>query len=621
MKIILHILLTIASAFIFAGTVNATTYTATTTGNWSAVGTWDVNGVPDNLGSADVIINDAVVVTANVNFTINNLTIGRGTSGSLRFNGTTSLSLVINGDLLINAGGVFQPVNNTLGGSNTGLSHALVLKGNITNNGTFTPRTGSATSVPKTLNVVNITLSGSTNSTLNTKVTAYAASSNANMFNSLTINKSGAAKVILTSNWVMSAGSSSAPLCNAFLTFINGIIETGSYYFAVLSTTDTLIKGYSSAGYVNGCLGRGMSNSGAGNQYFPVGDATGFELMNVRSTTGGAATGHCVFVRCISGNANMGSSLLVGGIDKVSSVRYYKVSYGTIGAGQTSMSFDRFRPSYNLDDGVSAGNTDLRVAYSLDSMATWTGFNQTIPDTTNLFSPPVSTHPDTLPYPGCPVITLFAGGTAVFITLASAAGTIDNHLPIELSSFSGNANGRSVSLSWETKTEINSDKFFVERKTIELNWESIGSVKAAVLSNSPKQYSYTDKNLQSGKYQYRLKMIDNDGTFEYSKVIETEVAVPGNFELSQNFPNPWNPLTKINYTLPFDSKVILEVYNISGERISQLVNEEQSAGYYSVNFGSSSISLSSGVYIYRIVASGQATGNSFSAIKKMILLK
>ena len=152
-----------------------------------------------------------------------------------------------------------------------------------------------------------------------------------------------------------------------------------------------------------------------------------------------------------------------------------------------------------------------------------------------------------------------------------------------------------------------------------LIWTNVGSIKAAVLSNSPKQYSFLDKNLQSGKYQYRLKMIDNNGTFEYSKLIETEVVQPKNFELCQNYPNPFNPSTKINYSLPFDSKVNLEVYNITGERICELVNEEQSAGYYSVDFGSSR--LSSGVYFYRITAVDKATGNNFSAIKKMILLK
>ena len=135
----------------------------------------------------------------------------------------------------------------------------------------------------------------------------------------------------------------------------------------------------------------------------------------------------------------------------------------------------------------------------------------------------------------------------------------DAPLPVELSSFTSNVNGRNVSLNWETKTEKNSYKFDIEKEASGANWESIGSVKAAVLSNSPKQYSFTDKNLQSGKYQYRLKMIDNDGSFQYSKIVETEVAVPKDFAVSQNYPNPFNPSTKIDYQIPVDAKVVMEI--------------------------------------------------------------
>jgi hypothetical protein len=196
-------------------------------------------------------------------------------------------------------------------------------------------------------------------------------------------------------------------------------------------------------------------------------------------------------------------------------------------------------------------------------------------------------------------------------------------LPVELASFISVPNGRTVQLNWETKTEKNSDKFLIDRKTTATNWITVGSVKAAVLSNSPKFYTFTENNLQSGKYQYRLKMIDNDGSFEYSKVVEAEITTPKIFELSQNYPNPFNPSTKINYNIPFDSKVTLEVYNVTGERIGLLVNEEQSAGYYSVDFNSSLInrSLSSGVYFYRITAINKVMANNFSSIKKMILIK
>jgi hypothetical protein len=193
-------------------------------------------------------------------------------------------------------------------------------------------------------------------------------------------------------------------------------------------------------------------------------------------------------------------------------------------------------------------------------------------------------------------------------------------LPVELSSFASTNQGRTVVLNWSTKTEKNSDRFEVERSLASgSNWTTIASVKAAVLSNSPKNYSYSDTKLQSGKYNYRLKMVDNNGTFEYSKVEVSEVAIPKEFAVSQNYPNPFNPSTKIDYQVPVDAKVVMEVYNIAGQRVFELVNQDQTAGYYTVDFGASK--LSSGVYIYRIIASDKATGNNFSSIKKMMLLK
>jgi uncharacterized protein (TIGR02145 family) len=185
--------------------------------------------------------------------------------------------------------------------------------------------------------------------------------------------------------------------------------------------------------------------------------------------------------------------------------------------------------------------------------------------------------------------------------------------PVELSSFTSNANGRNVNLIWETQTEKNSDKFNIERKTTGTDWGLIGSVKAAVLSNSPKKYSFTDKNLQSGKYQYRLKMIDNDGSFKYSQVVETEVGLPNSFALSQNYPNPFNPNTVILYSLPLASEVKLIVYNSLGQTVKVLENGFKNAGTYSVNFNATE--LSSGTYFYKIEA-GQ-----FSQVKKMMLLK
>ncbi len=157
-------------------------------------------------------------------------------------------------------------------------------------------------------------------------------------------------------------------------------------------------------------------------------------------------------------------------------------------------------------------------------------------------------------------------------------------LPVELNAFSSEVEGRNVRLDWTTATEINSYKFVIERsKTGSGSWSCVGEVRASNYSNAPKYYSYTDKNLKTNTYSYRLKMIDNDGSFEYSKITtEATIATPTHFSLSQNYPNPFNPTTKITYALPADSHVTLELYSISGQKIATLVSENAVAGFYDV---------------------------------------
>ncbi len=88
---------------------------------------------------------------------------------------------------------------------------------------------------------------------------------------------------------------------------------------------------------------------------------------------------------------------------------------------------------------------------------------------------------------------------------------------------------------------------------------------------------------------------------------------PKEFKLEQNFPNPFNPTTTIQYQLPADARVTLKVYDILGSEVTTLVNEEQEAGYKEVKFKGSS--YASGMYIYRL------TSGNFSSIKKMMLVK
>jgi hypothetical protein len=212
-----------------------------------------------------------------------------------------------------------------------------------------------------------------------------------------------------------------------------------------------------------------------------------------------------------------------------------------------------------------------------------------------------------------------SGSEQYYTATSTGNPSTQTALPVELTSFTVNAEKSVVTLTWQTATEVKSYGFDIERKTESEDWRKIGFVKGNGNSNSSKEYSYSDNHLNCDNYKYRLKMVDNNGTFEYSKVIETAIALPKNFELSQNYPNPFNPSTKIDYQVPVDAKVVMEVYNIAGQKVVELVNQQMSAGYYTVDFGTSK--LSSGVYIYRFSANDKVTGNNFSSIKKMMLLK
>jgi hypothetical protein len=198
----------------------------------------------------------------------------------------------------------------------------------------------------------------------------------------------------------------------------------------------------------------------------------------------------------------------------------------------------------------------------------------------------------------------------------------DDPQPVELSSFTSIVSNRDVTLSWSTASEINNSGFDIERRDarreMQDEWNKIGFVQGNGTSTSPNSYSFTDKGLNTGKYNYRLKQIDLNGNFEYFNLSnEVNVGVPSKFELSQNYPNPFNPSTKINYDLPYDGKVSLKLFDISGREVATLVNEFKAAGYYTVTFNGAN--LSSGIYFYRL--NSESDGQNFTQTKRMTLIK
>lgn len=117
-----------------------------------------------------------------------------------------------------------------------------------------------------------------------------------------------------------------------------------------------------------------------------------------------------------------------------------------------------------------------------------------------------------------------------------------------------------------------------------------------------------------GFSDYKLFPRKDDDFSGVSDIEENYSAIPDNYSLSQNYPNPFNPSTKIEYTLPAEGNVTLKIYNMLGQEVKTLINNELvSAGRHSINFNAGN--LASGIYIYRLQV------GDFSSNKKMILLK
>jgi len=191
-------------------------------------------------------------------------------------------------------------------------------------------------------------------------------------------------------------------------------------------------------------------------------------------------------------------------------------------------------------------------------------------------------------------------------------------VPVELISFTAENDNDEVILRWQTATETNNRGFEIERSQMsnvrgQMDWTNISFVEGRGTTTELTEYCYKDKITNPGKYVYRLKQIDFDGTFSYSQEIEIDVTGPKDFALYQNYPNPFNPLTTIKFALPVDSRVKINVYNSLGQLVETLVDEETQSGYHEINFDASR--LASGVYLYQLLS------QDFVSVKKMLLIK
>ncbi len=190
-----------------------------------------------------------------------------------------------------------------------------------------------------------------------------------------------------------------------------------------------------------------------------------------------------------------------------------------------------------------------------------------------------------------------------------------SYVPVELVSFEGKFENNKIILNWRTESELNNKGFEIEKSLDKENWAGIGFVEGNGTTTEINYYSFNDDVTGLRIQFYRLKQIDYDGSIEYSKIIEVNSDLTiTSFHLFQNYPNPFNFSTIITYQVSVKSKVNISIYDIKGERISELINENKERGIYKTTL--ENLILPSGIYFVRMI-----TSTGYSAVIKITHLK
>jgi len=183
-------------------------------------------------------------------------------------------------------------------------------------------------------------------------------------------------------------------------------------------------------------------------------------------------------------------------------------------------------------------------------------------------------------------------------------------LPVELSSFTGKVTGSDVLLTWTTATEKNNYGFEIQ-KLSGADWKAIGFVSGKGTTTEANSYSFTDK-AAAGKASYRLMQQDLDGSVSYSQVVEVSSTEAASFKVSGNYPNPFNPATIVEFTLPSSGQVQFSVFNMLGQEVASSVLAG-TAGLNQLHFRADG--LSSGIYVYRVTFNGKSFTRTMSILK------
>ena len=324
------------------------------------------------------------------------------------------------------------------------------------------------------------------------------------------------------------------------------------------------------------------------------------------------------------------------GVDTTAYIDSLYILYANVVVSDSSVLADVsninvFEGGFVMRNNLFSANSTLLIAQgesftSIDSLNTYLGdpflpnLSLPFPLTENFRADGISEDFFTLPISELVPDDIDGFTRSTEVVYIGASDPIAASLPVELADFGYSMENETVVLNWQTKSETNNSGWEIESRSQESGdrsqnntWTKVGFIAGKGTTTEKQEYSFPVTNLKftSSIVEFRLKQIDLNGKFTYSKILTVENK-PEKFELLGNYPNPFNPTTTLKFTLPSDSKINLTVFNILGQKVFSQ-DSEFKAGTILLPFDASR--LSSGMYFYSI------TYNQKSLVKSMMVIK
>jgi hypothetical protein len=431
----------------------------------------------------------------------------------------------------------------------------------------------------------------------------------AGFINSMTMNHTGPGLTLLTSMQMTAAG---------ILTLNNGKIITGTNMVVVnnralnaitAGNVNSYIENNSPAPLNSGLRKYFWNTGGAVGQYeFPVGTALqGYQRMSWTINAPWAASAAMNFAT-VTFNNNWPTA---AGSNPALGPECLAPNYHTGGAQALNNGVWEVRPNAPSTFNI-AGTMDVTLynrSYSNASLGYTVQYNKSGPITTaanwqlNPFptgcfgNPPITA----VIRRSLNIQTVLATFPLSAITYFNTAQTIQP-LPVELLYFEAHGIINSIHLNWATASEMNNSGFDLERTTTPPdNFEKIGWIAGNGSTSNISYYNFEDGNVKPNiNYYYRLKQIDFDGDYEYSKITSGSVGDELTGFAFYVIPNPYSGNTSITYTLKETSKVKIEVINVMGQQVAELYDNNQDAGNYHYEFSAKTLGYSQGIYTIRV---------------------